>query len=326
MPVPGEGAGEVGQSGEMRRTQRHRLANAAQVFCSQEANKEPDHAERTTVSEDQVGPAPQARRDRIKSRVVDEGFVRIEQLAEELGVTPMTIRRDLDYLQAQGWLRKVRGGATAQPSTAFHGDVRHRTQAMAAQKDALAHAALRLVRPGQSVMLDESTTGLALAGLLPQRAPLTVITNFVPVIQVLAGSPGIDLISLGGAYYAAYDAFLGMRTVEGIRSLHADVLFMSTTAVTRGHCYHQSQETVAVKRALMDACDRKILLVDHTKFAKRGLFQLAPLKAFDLVLVDDGVQGAQLEVLQASGVETLVVSQTQSGPVAEEPSAKTRPR
>ncbi|GHH76267.1 hypothetical protein GCM10017772_34460 [Promicromonospora soli] len=74
-----------------------------------------------------------------------------------------------------------------------------------------------------------------------------------------------------------------------------------------------------MKRALMDACDRKILLVDHTKFAKRGLFQLAPLKAFDLVLVDDGIQGAQLEVLQASGVETLVVSQAQSSPIAEEP-------
>ena len=265
---------------------------------------------------DRVGPAPRARRDRIKSRVVDEGFVRIEQLAAELGVTPMTIRRDLDYLQAQGWLRKVRGGATAQPSTAFHGDVRHRIQAMAEQKTALARAALRQVRPGQSVMLDESTTGLALAGLLPQRAPLTVITNFVPVIQVLAGSPGIDLISLGGAYYPAYDAFLGMRTVEAIHSLHADVLFMSTTAVTRAQCYHQSQETVAVKRALMQACDRRVLLVDHTKFARRGLFQLAPVSAFDLVLVDDGIPATQLESLRASGVETVVAGPTTGHPDA----------
>lgn len=155
-------------------------------------------------------------------------------------------------------------------------------------------------------MLDESTTGLALAALLPGRAPLTVITNFVPVIQVLAGSPGIDLISLGGAYYPAYDAFLGMRTVDGIQSLHADVLFMSTTAVTRGQCYHQSQETVAVKRALMDACDRRVLLVDHSKFARRGLFQLAPVKTFDTVVVDDGLSGPDLEALQATGVEIVV--------------------
>lgn len=253
-----------------------------------------------------AGAAPRARRLRIKSRVVDEGFVRIEQLADELRVTPMTIRRDLDYLQGQGWLRKVRGGATAQASTLHHGDVRHRTHAMAEEKEQVARVALQMIRPGQAVMLDESTSGLALAALLPQRAPLTVITNFVPVIQLLAGSPGIDLIALGGAYYPAYDAFLGMRTVDSIGSLHADVLFMSTTAVTRGHCYHQSQETVAVKRALMEACDRKVLLVDRMKFSQRALFRLAPLTAFDRVLVDAAIGATDLESLRIQGVAVTV--------------------
>ncbi|MEV6110825.1 DeoR/GlpR family DNA-binding transcription regulator [Streptomyces sp. NPDC051940] len=253
-----------------------------------------------------TGRRPRDRRERIKSRVVDEGFVRIEQLARDLGVTPMTIRRDLDYLQGKGWLRKVRGGATAQPSTAFHGDVRHRTQAMAQEKQSLAQAALPLVKPGQSVILDDSTTALALARLLGPRAPLTVITNFVPVIQVLAGSPGIELISLGGTYFPAYDAFLGVRTADAAASLHADTLFASTTAITRSHCYHQSQETVAVKRALMEACDHRVLLVDHTKFRRRGLYQLAPVRAFDLVIVDAGIPPADLDALQAENVEVLV--------------------
>jgi DeoR/GlpR family transcriptional regulator of sugar metabolism len=257
-------------------------------------------------TEDAGGRGPIDRRERIKNRVVDEGFVRIEQLANELGVTPMTIRRDLDYLQGKGWLRKVRGGATAQPSTAFHGDVRHRTQAMAKQKSALARAALQFVKPGQSLVLDDSTSALALAGLLPQRAPLTVITNFVPVVQLLAGSAGIELIALGGLYYPAYDAFLGIRTVDAVSTLRADVLFASTTAITRGHCYHQSQETVAVKRALMEACDRRVLLVDHSKFRRRGLYQLAPLTAFDLVIVDPDIPESDLDSLQSQGVDVLV--------------------
>ncbi|GHE59183.1 DeoR family transcriptional regulator [Streptomyces spiralis] len=262
--------------------------------------------EEVQPSADEGGRKPRERREQIKSRVVDEGFVRIEQLAEELGVTPMTIRRDLDHLQSKGWLRKVRGGATAQPSTAFHGDVRHRTRAMAEEKDALARTALPLVKPGQSVILDDSTTALALARLLTQRGPLTVITNFVPATQVLAGSPGIELISLGGTYFPAYDAFLGVRTVDAAASLHADLLFASTTAITRGHCYHQSQETVAVKRALMAACHRKVLLVDHTKFRRRGLYQLAPVTAFDLVIVDPGIPLADLDALQAQGVDVIV--------------------
>jgi DeoR/GlpR family transcriptional regulator of sugar metabolism len=254
----------------------------------------------------EAGRGPRERRERIRRRVVDEGFVRIEQLADELGVTPMTIRRDLDHLQGKGWLRKVRGGATAQPSTAFHGDIRHRTQAMAAEKSVLARAALPLIEPGQSLILDDSTTALALASLLPRRVPLTVVTNFVPVIQTLAGCAGLELISLGGVYYPAYDAFLGFRTVDAVSGLRADTLFASTTAITRGHCYHQSQETVAVKRALMEACERKVLLVDHTKFRRRGLYQLAPVGAFDLVVVDSGIPPADLDALQARGVEVLV--------------------
>ena len=155
-------------------------------------------------------------------------------------------------------------------------------------------------------MLDDSTTALAVARLLPGRSPLTVITNFLTGINLLASEPGVDLIALGGAYYPAYDAFLGLRTTEGIRSLRAEILFMSTTAVTNGYCYHQSQETVAVKRALMGAADRRFLLLDHSKFEKSGLHQLAPLTAFDLVIVDSATPPDALAALRAQGVKLLV--------------------
>lgn len=250
--------------------------------------------------------APRDRREQIRLRVVDEGFVRIEDLAEAFGVSLMTIHRDLDALQTQGWLRKVRGGATAQPSALHHGDVRHRAQTMITAKEQLAASALELVEPGQSVMVDESTTGLAVAKLLPSRGPLTVITNFLAIVNHLVGEPGVDLIALGGAYYPAYDAFLGLRTTEAIRSLRADILFMSTTAITNGQCYHQSQETIAVKRALMDAVDRRVLLIDHTKFSKSGLHQLAPLTAFDLVIVDSETSEDDLARLRARGVPLRV--------------------
>lgn len=134
--------------------------------------------------------APRERREQIRTRVVDEGFIRIEDLAETYGVSIMTIHRDLDALQTEGWLRKVRGGATARPSAQYHGDVRHRLEAMADVKQLLARAAVDLVEPGQSVMVDESTTGLAVAELLPTKSPLTVITNFLAIVKRLAGEPG----------------------------------------------------------------------------------------------------------------------------------------
>ncbi|MEV4255992.1 DeoR/GlpR family DNA-binding transcription regulator [Spirillospora sp. NPDC049652] len=260
----------------------------------------------STTGPDADGGSTRRRREAIRKQVTDEGFVRIKDLAAAHAVSTMTIHRDLDELQSTGWLRKVRGGATAEPSASYHGDVRHRRQAMAAEKHALAAAAASLVGAGATVMIDESTTALELAGLLPARGPVTVITNFLAAVNALTGETGIDLIALGGAYYPAYDAFLGLRTSEAIRSLRADLLFMSTTAITNGQCYHQSQETVAVKRALMESADRRVLLADHTKFAKNGLFQLAPLTDFDLVIVDAGTPDSEVEALRARGVRLHV--------------------
>jgi DeoR/GlpR family transcriptional regulator of sugar metabolism len=249
---------------------------------------------------------PRDRQEQIRVRVVEQGFVRIEELAEVLAVSPMTIHRDLDALERRGWLRKVRGGASAQPSALFHGDVRHRMVAMSEAKEELGRAALGLVGRAQALMFDESTTALRLARLLPAVAPVTVISNFLPLVNELAGEPGIEIISLGGVYYPAYEAFLGMETAEYCASLRADVLFMSTTAVTRGACYHQSPDTVLVKRALMASSTRRVLLIDHTKFAKQAIHRLAPLTDFDLVVIDRGTDPRDVEAMRDQGVAVHV--------------------
>jgi len=248
--------------------------------------------------------------------VSDEGFQRIDALSAAHEVSAMTIHRDLDELQRQGWLRKVRGGATAQATAYFHGNVRYRMQVMRDAKQEIADTALRLVSPGQSLMFDESSTALAVAERLAERGSVTVITNFLATVRLLAGERGVDLISLGGAYFPAYDAFLGMLTCEMLRTMRADILFMSTTAITNGECYHQSQEIVAVKRAFMKAADCKVLLVDHTKLAKHSLLRLAPLTAFDLVIVDSGTSTADLAALRSLGAPIHVAGDKQSGPVA----------
>ncbi|MDT0459328.1 DeoR/GlpR family DNA-binding transcription regulator [Streptomyces sp. DSM 41527] len=251
--------------------------------------------------------AQEERRRRMRDTVIARGFVRTADLAEQFGISLMTAHRDLDALQAQGWLRKVRGGATGLPSAQFHGSVAERMATMAQTKQQLARAAATLLVPGQSVLLDDSTTCLLLAHQAAEHTPLTVITNSLPAITTLAKEPGISLITLGGAYFPAYDAFMGPHTAEAVRAFRADVLFLSTTAVTNGRCYHTSPETVQVKRAMMESADRRILVADHTKFTKGGLYALAPLTDFNLLIVDDGLPADQVRDVRTAGTEVLVV-------------------
>lgn len=255
------------------------------------------------VGTHQVNTSPELRREAVRRRVAELGFARVDVLAGEFGVSIMTIHRDLDELEGRGFLRKVRGGATSAPTRTFHGDLSHRVQAQAREKQALAERVLaEEIVPGQVIALDDSTTALALARLLPARAPLTVVTHFLPVIRTLADQPGIELIGLGGRYVPAYDSFLGQATAAAAAHLQADLLIMSTTAVTNGVCYIQSQDTVITRHALIAASARTIALVDHTKFGRRALHRLVDLAELDRVIVDDATAPAVLAELRDRGV------------------------
>jgi DeoR/GlpR family transcriptional regulator of sugar metabolism len=246
------------------------------------------------------------RRELIRNLIVDNGSVRIDELAEEFGVTIMTIHRDLNVLEEQGWVRKIRGGATVDPSAAIDTSVRHRMSVQLTEKEEIAACALQYVNPGDSVMVDDSTTALHLVYKLPSRAPLTVITNFLVTMNVLAAEPGIELISLGGTYRPHYEAFHGLHTRESISRLRADLLFMSTTAILDGELYHESEETVLIRRALMDAAGQRILLADCTKFGQGAVHHLASLTAFDVVIVDSGIDERELASMREHDVEIRV--------------------
>jgi DeoR/GlpR family transcriptional regulator of sugar metabolism len=233
--------------------------------------------------------------------------VSAKDLASLFGVSLMTVHRDLDELERQGVLRKLHGRATAQPSSLFESNVRYRLKTATVEKEALSRFALSLIEPGQSVMLDDSTTTLPLANLLPTKAPITVVTNFGMIISVLTGVKGVNLISLGGEYMPSHDAFVGVVCEAAIASVRADILFMSTSALSDCSALHQEPEIVRIKRAMIASSERRILLVDHTKLGKVALHQLAPLQDFHLVAVDAGLDEAQAKELRECSVPFEVV-------------------
>lgn len=250
--------------------------------------------------------APSIRRERLRRRVLDQGYVRIEELAGVLDVSIMTVHRDLDVLEREGWLTKIRGGATANPSALIEAGVRERVQAMAVEKAAIAKAAVDLVAPGQSLFLDDSTTALAMLPHLKERLPLVVSTNFIPVLQGLADTPAIEVNMLGGRYVPRTEACFGLQTMDAIAQVHADLLFMSTTAVMGGSCYHRSEPTVMVKRAFMAHATRSILLIDHAKFGRPAPHLLSRLSAFDMVVTDSNIDPEDLDELRSHEVEVVV--------------------
>lgn len=262
-----------------------------------------------------MGPGPadgrrlrQADRQRSISEIVmAEGTVRIDQLVSRFDVSAMTIHRDLDELEARGLLRKSRGVATALSSSLVESSDVYRAGQHVSVKRALAMAALQYIGTGQSLFLDDSTTVGHLPPLLAQKTPLTVITNALTLMQELRAVRGVSLIALGGSYFNWCSAFMGEMTNEAISRLRADLFLMSTAAIVDDTCFFQSEETVATKRAMFDAAAKRILIVDHTKFQNRALHALAPLRDFDLVIVDAATDPSHIQRLRHDHVAVEVV-------------------
>jgi len=249
-----------------------------------------------------------ARQRGITDAVIAAGTIRIEQLAEQFQISLMTVHRDLDELENRGVLRKGRGVATATATSLIESSDVYRSSRQLSEKEALALAAMEFVEPNQAIFLDDSTTVLQMAKHLHSKAPLTVITNVLPLINELTSARGITLLALGGEYYNWCSAFMGRMTKESLDSLRGDTLFMSTSAIVDDVAFHQSPVTVETKKAMFDAARRRILLVDHTKFEKRALHAVVPLSQFDTVIVDSGTPQHHVTRLRSKGIDVVVAS------------------
>jgi DeoR/GlpR family transcriptional regulator of sugar metabolism len=209
--------------------------------------------------------------------VLKAGSVTSAELADVANCSLMTIHRDLDELASRGLVRKFHGGVSALPTSVFESSSAFRIQRSSESKEKLAREAIKFIEPGMSVMLDDSTTVLALARLLSDFGPITVITNYRPNIEILSDCPDVRLIVLGGTYSRTHDSFIGIPNMTGIENYAVDAVFT----------YHQEHDVVLMKRAMLHTGTRKFLLLDESKIGKTSLNRFVPASEFtDLVLTD----------------------------------------
>ncbi|WP_068111662.1 DeoR/GlpR family DNA-binding transcription regulator [Tropicimonas marinistellae] len=238
--------------------------------------------------------------------LVNQGEVGLDDLATRFAVSKMTIHRDLDELEGEGLLRKVRGGATIEASTQFESDFRFRERQGTEAKAAMAEAAMELVEPGMTVMVNDGSMAALLGRRLVQRAPLTIITNNAAVIDALRAEPGITLIALGGTYSAKFNAFFGTLTETALAGLRADLAFISSPAVSGLEAFHMDDAVVRAKRAMMASAVKRCLLVNHQRFDRTALHKLAVLDEFDTIITDEPPSAAARAAMDGAGLALTV--------------------
>lgn len=265
----------------------------------------------------------QQRRQAILERVRRTGGVRVGELVRDLGVSDMTIRRDLEVLAERGLIEKVHGGATATGTgSADEPGFAAKSARQRAEKEAIARQAARLVQPGGAVALSAGTTTWALAHHLVEVPELTVITNSVQVADVFhrVGRTDQTIVLVGGVRTPS-DALVGPVAVTAIRSLNVDTLMLGVHGMSpRAGFTTPNLLEAETNRELVAAARQLVVLADHTKWGTVGISTIARLDQADVVVSDKGLPDeARAELSEHVGRLIIADSAEEAGPRATTP-------
>lgn len=248
------------------------------------------------------------RQQAIADLVGSRGRMSVNGLAERFGVTTETVRRDLALLERLGRVRRVHGGAIpAAALTVAEPALADREHTRAAHKDRIAAAAAKFFPPaGGSVLLDAGTTTGRIVAELPAETDLTIVTNSVPIAARLAGLNSVGLQLIGGRVRGVTQAAVGADAVTLIERLHVDVAFIGTNALSTDHGLSTPDaDEAAVKRAMVRAAERVVVVADSSKIGRRNLLSFATLDAVDVLVTDGDLDGTDHRQLTEHGIEVV---------------------
>lgn len=254
---------------------------------------------------------PEARREQLLRAITEQGFVRVTDAATELGVSGVTVRSDLAALEAAGAVIRVHGGAMPRVHGASESSFESSLEQESAAKRAIGRRAAGLVNSGQSILLDVGTTALAVAHALVDRRDLeelTVVTNGLTIALALeAAMPRFTVVVTGGTLRPLQHSLVNPFASTLLDSLHLDLAFIGCNGVDpeRGVTNVNLPEA-EVKRQMVAAADRAIVVADASKLGRTRLGRIGPLDEFDTLVTAKDAPADVVGRLRAAGLTVLL--------------------
>lgn len=247
------------------------------------------------------------RQHAIWERIRARGRVSVKGLAEDFGVTAETIRRDLSTLEEGGLVRRVHGGAIPAHRLVYEPTLEDRTQHMSGEKERIAALAREELPSEGAIFIDAGSTTAKLVDIPPAESALTIVTNSIQIALGATGWPRATVMTVGGRVRHGTLAEVDDWALRSLAELRVDVAFVAANAVSleRGLGTPDSAEA-AVKRAILSAADRSVLLVDHTKFDTESMLTYGGLREVDTVITGRELDGEKAEAMRDMGVRVVL--------------------
>lgn len=247
-----------------------------------------------------------ARRAALLQRLQADGYVSSARFADELGVSEMTVRRDLKQLDAEGLVQRVAGGASL-PRFGHGAPFEERAVTREAEKRAIAAACLPLLEGSGTVLLDAGTTIAPLAAAV--AAGTTVVSHSLPVLTACAARDDVAVVAIGGEYQRDTRSFTGSAAREALQAVSADVAVLSATALDATGLLCANPRDAELKRAMSAVAVRRIVLADAAKLGARAPYRFGGLDAVDVLITGPGADPELLARLGDSGIDVVIAAE-----------------
>ena len=251
------------------------------------------------------------RRQEILNIAEKSGFVTLQDLMTHVEASESTVRRDLEFLDGIGQIRRTRGGA------AYIGEsltgVEERRGWASREKCLVAQAAADLIQPGEAVLLDGGTTTLEVARRLVGK-PLLVVTNSLPVANVLVNQSLVELLLVGGYLYPKTGVALGSHAVAGLQGIHVRRLVMSVGGITSEGLFNSNMLLVETERRMMEVAEEVVVVSDSSKLGHSALAHLCGLDEVDCLVIDSGISAEWRKRIEDAGIRLIVAGQQDGSP------------
>jgi DeoR family fructose operon transcriptional repressor len=245
------------------------------------------------------------RQKRIEEYLYRVEFASLDELSKQVGASISTVRRDLTALELAGNIRRTHGGARVLNPRSDEFIFSKRDTVQWEEKEAIGSLCAGLVRTRESVIIDAGTTVYHVARHLDDQ-PLQIVTNSLPVANLFTSSQKIEVVVSGGVIYPRLGVLVGPFAIETFSKVHADVAIMSGGGITLEGVTNSHALLIDIQRAMIQAADRVVFCIDHTKFGRRSVAHLCGLESIDTIVTDAGAPADVIEGLRARGLEVLV--------------------
>jgi DeoR family transcriptional regulator of aga operon len=253
---------------------------------------------------------PAQRRSLVLEFLLRRGAASIQELSNAVGTSASTVRRDLEQLELEGQVRRTHGGAVLADlsHSTFEPDAAIAAQVLRAEKSAIGRAAAHSLSSGDSVIFDSGSTVLAAAQVaVERRIALTAVTNDLGIGQVLASSDNIRVVVLGGSVRRGSLTLIGEPGQSFIGDIHVDVAFIGTHSISGRILTETSIEISSIKRAMIAAARRVVLLADSTKFQSAAFYKICEVTAVHELITDSRADPMLLADLRDLGLKVTTV-------------------